>query len=144
MQNFISASPPLLPIFLPSTLSMARARLILAILLVAVMASHNLQPAEGRRLSFRTPNNLMDNRIKNVHVDHGNSNGDNRSTETNPMQFVVPAAVEATPPDPSVMLPCPPPPPPPQATVRGAPGHADNFRPTAPGHSPGIGNSVQN
>lgn len=39
----------------------------------------------------------------------------------------------------------PPPPPPPTAVATSQPppaGHADDFRPTAPGHSPGIGHSV--
>lgn len=83
--------------------------------------------------------------VKSIYTgQYGNSHRDGTS-ETNPMETtVVPSAIEATPPGPAALLPRPPPPPPPPAPVRGAPGHADNFRPTAPGRSPGIGNFVQN
>ena len=70
-----------------------------------------------------TSTNMFSNEIKS-------------SSETgtaNAKDAVVSAAVEATPPAPDVTLP-----------HTSPPAHVNDFRPTTPGHSPGIGNSIQN
>ncbi|KAL3525710.1 hypothetical protein ACH5RR_014082 [Cinchona calisaya] len=106
---------------------------ILSSLFVVMIMSQNLQIIEGRNLSFHRQKYPTEKRV---------SRGQYGISETNQMKNALPTALMEATPGPAAMLPGPPPAPP--APVGGAPGHAENFRPTTPGRSPGIGNFIQN
>ncbi|CAI9110148.1 OLC1v1010124C1 [Oldenlandia corymbosa var. corymbosa] len=112
---------------------MARVTMILATLLIVItVISQNIQFIEGRNLSLKSKTNAM----------MTTSSRGMGKTDINPMEDGVFAGTEpmSTPSAAAAVATLAPPPQPPA----GSSGHADNFRPTAPGHSPGIGNAIQN
>ncbi|KAJ9170721.1 hypothetical protein P3X46_018810 [Hevea brasiliensis] len=121
---------------------MAQTNLFFACVFFVLIFSQELQSIEGKRhlklerkhkLSKLPTSNKFE-REQKIFVDKHNVHGDNDSDVEVPTTFWSPPA----PPVPAgevVGMPGLSPPP---------PGHVDDFRPTAPGHSPGVGHSIQN
>ncbi|KAJ6916230.1 hypothetical protein NC652_018810 [Populus alba x Populus x berolinensis] len=108
---------------------MAQSNLLSAFVFLVLIFSHELQFIEGRYLNLKTSNKFLQNEIRGLVESnsklHVNDNLDNPVNATT----VSPPA----PPAPVVGVPHP-----------SLPGHVDDFRPTAPGHNPGVGHSLQN
>ncbi|KAI3699589.1 hypothetical protein L2E82_44009 [Cichorium intybus] len=94
--------------------------LTLVAFILILTITHEIQYVEGRHLKHNTHhNNIHDKKSKQV-----NQKATHVTSTTNANE-----ALQTTPP------PTPSPPP---------PHRAEDFRPTAPGHSPGAGHSIQN
>lgn len=111
---------------------MAQNKLAFAFLFLVLIFIQETQCIEGRRLlvgknnkfqNLRTENKIYENET----IKHGGQlHGDDSAN--------VAITKESPPPPPSLGVSGPPP-----------PGHdIDDFRPTAPGHSPGVGHSIEN
>ncbi|PIN23759.1 hypothetical protein CDL12_03514 [Handroanthus impetiginosus] len=113
---------------------MAQTKLITAFFLLAIIFSEKIQSIDGRNLKFKNKNELkahtkisiqwsgkFTKEDKNLPLDCSNTAACGNEA----------ALTQPTPPSPPATESQPPP-----------SGHADDFRPTAPGHSPGIGHSV--
>ncbi|KAK4393315.1 hypothetical protein Sango_1802300 [Sesamum angolense] len=103
---------------------MAQTKMIIAFFFLAILLAQKIQSTEGRNLKYKIKNEFQTHRKISVQ----NSGSFTKESKDLPR-------------DCSIMTTCgneagftPPPPPP--------PGHADDFRPTTPGHSPGIGHSL--
>ncbi|KAL2522774.1 hypothetical protein Fot_26751 [Forsythia ovata] len=95
---------------------MAHSKLIMVSLVLVIVFSLKFQSIQGRNLKLKDKNDL------------------NAYSSTETVNANVAAFMPPPPPVPVAFDSRPPPPSPP-------PGHVDDFRPTAPGHSPGIGHS---
>ncbi|CAK7337644.1 unnamed protein product [Dovyalis caffra] len=108
---------------------MAQINLLSAFVFLVLILSHELQFIEGRHLKLKTSNKFLQKEarklVENTTKLHVNDNLDKpvNATKVSPPAPSTPAFGE---PHPS------------------PPGHVDDFRPTAPGHSPGVGHSLQN
>ncbi|KAL4644857.1 hypothetical protein ACB092_02G194000 [Castanea dentata] len=100
---------------------MAQSKLISAFLFLVFILSQQIQSIEGRHLLEEAQTKIGETEtIKHGSVLHG----DDKSNEE---------ITSVSPPTVNVSQPAPPP-------YRGV----DDFRPTTPGHSPGVGHSIQN
>lgn len=112
----------------PSRCSCNRAqmKLLCAFVFLVLFFSQELKFIEGRHLKTRTSNKFLQKElVENNSKLHVNEKSD-KTVNATPMS-------PSSPPSPVVSEPHPSP-----------PGHVDDFRPTAPGHSPGVGHSLQN
>lgn len=119
---------------------MAQNNLTFVCLLLVLIFCQEIQSIEARNLKHereeKTPkleiyNNGLEKEAKKINpVKNANLHGDEYATakEAN-------ASNASSPTEPSVVVGLSTPPP---------PRHVDDFRPTAPGHSPGVGHSLQN
>jgi hypothetical protein len=114
---------------------MAQKIFISAFLFLVLIFSQETQRIEGRRLlvgknnefeNLQTQNKIYE--IKETVKHGGKLHGDDSANE---------AITKESPPTPPAALSVSQPPPPPRHDV-------DDFRPTAPGHSPGVGHSIKN
>ncbi|KAI5581740.1 hypothetical protein BDE02_07G038000 [Populus trichocarpa] len=108
---------------------MAQSNLLSAFVFLVLIFSHELQFIEGRYLNLKTPNKFLQKEIRRLVESNSKLHvNDNLDKPVNATKVSPPA-----PPAPVVGEPHP-----------SLPGHVDDFRPTAPGHSPGVGHSLQN
>ncbi|KAK4416213.1 hypothetical protein Salat_2446800 [Sesamum alatum] len=107
---------------------MAQTKMIIAFFFLAILLAHKIQSTDGRNLKYKIKNEFQTHRNISVQDSSRNLAKESKdlprdcSTMTtcgNEAAFTPPTAVPAPP-----------------------PGHADDFRPTTPGHSPGIGHSL--
>ncbi|WCJ31100.1 Precursor of CEP3 [Euphorbia peplus] len=92
------------------------------ILMLLIIFSHEFQSTNARLINSRKLQTVA----QNVHINN-DPNGEELSSSISP-----PAPGSIVGGGPAQTVPSPP------------PGHVDDFRPTAPGHSPGVGHSVHN
>ncbi|KAJ6736656.1 PRECURSOR OF CEP5 [Salix viminalis] len=108
---------------------MEKIKLLCAFVFLVLFFSEELQFIEGRHLKTRISSKFLQKEMRKLAENnskfHVNENSDKSvdTAQTSP----------SAPPTPAVSEPHPSP-----------PGHVDDFRPTAPGHSPGVGHSLQN
>ncbi|KAK4584565.1 hypothetical protein RGQ29_022330 [Quercus rubra] len=103
---------------------MALSKLISAFLFLVFILSQQIQSIEGRHLREETQTKIYETEtIKHEDRLHGDDKSNKEITGVSPPTL------------PTVNVSQPPPPP-----NRGV----DDFRPTTPGHSPGVGHSIQN
>jgi hypothetical protein len=101
-------------------------KLLCAFVFLVLFFSQELKFIEGRHLKTRASNKFLQKElVENNSKSHVNEKSD-KTVNATPMS-------PPSPPSPVVSEPHPSP-----------PGHVDDFRPTAPGHSPGVGHSLQN
>lgn len=105
---------------------MAQTKLLIAFIFLAIILADKIQSTEGRNLKSKAKNEFHKISTRDSAVKFTRKSSDDCSTTAPPCGN---EAVLMSPPV------APPPPPP-------SPGHADDFRPTTPGHSPGIGHSL--
>ncbi|XP_044470546.1 precursor of CEP5-like [Mangifera indica] len=117
---------------------MAQIKLNFACLVLVLIVCQEIQSIEGRHLKLVRQNELPKLQIYNKILEEetrklveqkNNLHGDENTTVTAANPDVSPPTA------PSVAVGESPPPP---------PKHADDFRPTAPGRSPGVGHAIQN
>ncbi|CAK9166462.1 unnamed protein product [Ilex paraguariensis] len=130
---------------------MAQTKLILSSLSLMLILTHKILFSEGRQLqidyknefpNFQTHTKISEKEtITKIAHEHSIKLHGDRTNKAAYAADAVPAApmtplMAPMPASPAVAGSPPPSPPP--------PGHVDDFRPTAPGHSPGVGHSLQN
>ncbi|KAK3222455.1 hypothetical protein Dsin_009480 [Dipteronia sinensis] len=121
-------------------------KLLFSCLLLVLIFGQEIQSIQGRHLKFCKNNDfpklqshnkiILEKETKNINNTKQNNNLHGEQVPTvrvtaNANLMSPPAALSVAVGDQSL------PPPPPSR-------HADDFRPTAPGHSPGVGHSLQN
>ncbi|KAI3452040.1 hypothetical protein Pfo_008705 [Paulownia fortunei] len=110
---------------------MAQTKLIIAFFFLAIILAQKIQSTEGRNLKFKN-RNAFQTRAKISRQDSVKFTKHRKNLPTDCSSMTVCGNKAAfTPPSPAATESQPPP-----------PGHADDFRPTTPGHSPGIGHSL--
>nr|XP_009803479.1 PREDICTED: uncharacterized protein LOC104248848 [Nicotiana sylvestris] len=121
---------------------MAQKKVMFACLFFSVFFSHIIQSIEGRHMRFEHINNISKphshtmaskretGRVKN-YCENSNVYATKKETFDNEPELGTPMA--STPPSPEPLVSRP-----------STPGQVDGFRRSGPGHSPGIGHSIQN
>lgn len=119
---------------------MAQTKLIVAFFFLAIILAQKIQSTPGRNLKFKNKNDFQ-TRTKISRQESVKLTNHSKHLPTDCSSMTACGNIEAafTP-----QMATPPAPPSPVATESQPPpsGHADDFRPTAPGHSPGIGHSL--
>lgn len=108
---------------------MAQTKLVLATLLLLITLSHFIQSTEARRLRHGSKKEFSKLHF-HTKVSKPDVNSTNRTASDDEPAPVAPTA--PTLPSPTAPV-----------SHSSPPGHVDGLRPTAPGHSPGIGHSLQ-
>ncbi|KAK2996988.1 hypothetical protein RJ639_023689 [Escallonia herrerae] len=117
---------------------MAQAKIFLSSLLLVLVFSQVIESIEGRHLNLEKkidiPNLLIPMKSYEKVTKPMADNNKTRPSYANEALPKAPMTPVAPMPPSQTVGESPPPP----------PGHADDFRPTTPGHSPGVGHSIQN